>query len=299
MDISAESISGDTGDNRRSCVRFSELHADDHVVLCDRTTRIAARCTDRSAEGFGFCCESKIPWTVGQTILLSREEGSYEVRIAYILDQDGKERIGVQRVRDFATDAQLTSLRSPWGWLRRPQYYKGHNDLWVLGLCVAGLACVAVAALMLHPFSPFQSGKRSAARQSSNADATRLFDAWASNQGNANRSPSADWNGSRNRRRVSSDKLWAEIVSGTREVTWIDVEDLLSLTGDQSQRLLALLNEKLNEVSAKVGTSPTTVADGRAQLASLIESLPDKALSFLDNEQRAKLKSLLVLLSQT
>ena len=67
---------------------------------------------------------------------------------------------------------------------------------------------------------------------------------------------------------------------------------------DQSGKLRALLSEELGEVSSQVGDSQANATDGRARLTALIASLSDQALSFLDNEQRTKLKSLLTDLSR-
>ena len=87
-------------------------------------------------------------------------------------------------------------------------------------------------------------------------------------------------------------------MSGTREISWTDIEDLLTLTQDQSQKLLALLNTKLSQVSSPASDANATVADRRKYLAAMMNALPDQALSFLGDEQRARLKSLLAVMSQ-
>ncbi len=293
MAISPES----TADNRRSCVRFSSLNTDERVMLSDGSKRLEVYCTDRSAEGFGFCCDSTVPWTVGQTVLLSREEGEYEVRIAYILERDGKGRIGVQRVRDVA-DSQSACSRFSWKWLRRHAPDQGKSDLWLIGLCFASLACVAVVAMILRPVTASGDGKRTAARHRVTAHPTQLFSALLGEQFGSSDPAPADWNAFPQRPAKSSGDLWHEIVSGTREVTWTDIETLLGLSKDQSHKLLALLNSRLTEVSSRLGKSQTNVTDSRAHLKALIESLPDQSLAFLNDEQRAKLKTLLTSLSQ-
>ena len=102
----------------------------------------------------------------------------------------------------------------------------------------------------------------------------------------------------RSRPNISSDKLWSEIVSGTRQIDWTDIEEVLNLTKDQSQKLLALLNKKFEEVSSQMSGTSAATSGGQGRLTALLESLPDRALSFLSDQQRAKLKALLVALSR-
>ena len=97
---------------RRDSTRFSVAN-DDWATLSDGVNCMEARCTDRSAEGFGICCEGNVPWSVGQTILLSRAEEACEVQIVRIVDEDGKASMGVRRVRDCVEDFQLRRIASP------------------------------------------------------------------------------------------------------------------------------------------------------------------------------------------
>ena len=166
MDISA---SATADNNRRGCVRLGARAVNEHVVLTDGTKRIDAQCVDLSAEGFGCICETKVPWNVGQRIVLKRDEAAHEVRIAYVLDQDGQVRIGMQRVADVVTEADLKYRYSPWRLIRRPFSFPGQSSLWVLGLCFTCLASAAVVVLILWPKTPTEGNREYGNRATSSS----------------------------------------------------------------------------------------------------------------------------------
>jgi hypothetical protein len=283
---------------RRECTRFSVAN-DDWATLSDGVNCMEARCTDRSAEGFGICCAGNVPWSVGQTILLSRAEEACEVQIVRIVDEDGKASMGVRRVRDCVEDFQLAQYCSPWSqlWWRSPHYLDYKNP-WTLGLCFVSLAGLAVAALAIRSALSRSSDHGDRSETASRTHATQPLRASDVDADAVYRSSSGDEKNPEDLRESSSDERWKEIVLGSREVAWTDIENLLSLNMDQSGKLRALLSEELREVSSQVGDSQATATDGRARLTALIASLSDQALSFLDNEQRTKLKSLLTDLSR-
>ncbi len=294
MDISAEHRSNH---NRRNCVRLEISTADDCVVLTDGRTRVKGTCMDRSAEGFGIHCDSIVPWEVGQNIMLRWHDETYEVRIAYVLKHRNCSRMGVHCVSDLASDRQAGLLMSPWQWIRLP-YYRGQKDAWVVGTSFAVALCLLVAAFAIFGFGMFPG--KIPARASGSVESG--FGPWWNLTG-GDRQPPLQNTSSRpmasgSQLSHASERLWREVVAGTRNVSWGDVETLLDLTEDQSNKLLALLNSKLAVVSSAAHGSQPDMAGSRAQLAAVLESLPDSSLSFLQQEQRRKLRDLLTQLGQ-
>ncbi|MHB8971581.1 MAG: hypothetical protein ACYC3X_18445 [Pirellulaceae bacterium] len=282
---------------RRECTRFSVVN-DDWATLSDGANCMEAQCTDRSAEGFGVCCEGMVPWSVGQTILLNRAEGACEVQIMHLVHRDGKTRMGVRRVRDCVEEFQTAQYGSPWGWFWRSPHHFVYSDPWTLGLCFVSLAGVVVAALVISSTISFGGKHGSRSGTASRTHAPRPLGASGVDANTVNRSSSGDEKNPEVPRESSSDERWNEVVSGNREVAWTDIENLLNLNTDQSGKLRALLSEKLREVSFQGGDVQAAATDGRARLTALNGSLSDQNLSFLDHEQQAKLKSLLTDLSR-
>ena len=206
--------------------------------------------------------------------------------------------MGVRRVRDCVEDFQLAQYCSPRGEFRRYPHDLDFKNLWMLGLCFVSLAGLATAALVIHSVLSSSGDHGDRSETASRTHTPQPLGASDVDADAVYRSSSGDETNPEDPPESSSDERWNEIVSGNREVAWTDIENLLSLNMDQSGKLLALLSEKLREVSSQVGDSQATATDGRAQLAALIESLSDQTLSFLDSEQQAKLKSLLTALSQ-
>ena len=161
------------GDDRCKCVRLIAHSDNDQAVLSDDSRRVKVCCVDRSAEGFGVSYEAKIPWDVGQKLLLYRREGSYEVQVMYVHMQDGKEQIGLQRVGDFVEDPYASELRFLWRWMRRRMFFGASNATQSIGLIFVLLLVAAIVAMVLRPTSPLKNSKSRNFDRASNRNASQ------------------------------------------------------------------------------------------------------------------------------
>ena len=156
MDISQTSTAAE---DRRNCVRFAVWSEASQAILSDGVTHITAVCVDQSSEGFGVCCDTRIPWSVGETVVLNREEGAHRVRIMYVIDKDGKAQLGVRRVGEVIGNPYPTGLRYMWRWLRKGQYFRSPSGWGFICASITGLLCVAVVILFARPTQLLNSGK--------------------------------------------------------------------------------------------------------------------------------------------
>ncbi len=303
MDVPTESLNND---NRRKCVRFSVAGSGNKVVLSDGTASVPAVLTDQSAEGFGVRCRQSIPWPVGQTLMLNNSGHWHEVQLKRIRQVDGEELVGMRRIRDCDDYHGPSAFQLLTGIVRRVLQSVFGGNLQIFGICSGFLLCVVVLWIALSPTAPIKQGGRWLGALFADDSSEKPSSAPITPASSATTLPVPESPApvaapdALAKLRQASDERAKTMLSGKMVITWADVEDVLGLTEKQSEQLLSLLN---GGAAGKlpIGQIDTTkiVIESRENFATFINTLPEKALTFLTEQQLQYLQSLLEQINQS
>ena len=293
MDIPTES---QAVENRRQCVRFNPSNGI-QAVLSDGNSTLRGICTDQSAEGFGILCEQDVPWTVGQTLLLNNAGHWHEVQVMNIRQQDGKEQIGMRRVCDCDDQRGPSMLRTVWRALCSLFGLKFASHLQILGICSGVLLCIVVFVIVLNPPS-LRDGSHWLGGLGADAetDSASLPAARNSVPPPSSTTPPhvSEVTSAAN---AAHDRI-RNVLSGKPEITWADLESVLGLSRDQSNKLLSLLRGESNGGTTDNLDTTKIVIENGEDFAAFVKSLPEQAFSFLSDKQRQDMQAMLEVISQ-
>jgi hypothetical protein len=295
MDIPTES---QAVDNRRQCVRC-DLSNGIEAVLSDGKSTLRGICTDQSAEGFGILCERNVPWSVGQTLLLNNGGHWHEVQVMNLRQQDGKEQVGVRRISDCGDQRGPSMLQIVWQAIRSLFGLKFASNLQILGICSGFLLCIVVFVIVLKPTSSLRDGSHwlgglGAAAETDSAS----LPAAARNSVPPPSSPTPPHVSEVTSAANAAHDRIMNVLSGKPEFTWADLESVLGLSKDQSNKLLSLIRGESNGgTTDKLDTTKIVIENGE-DFAAFVKTLPEQAFSFLSDEQRQDMRAMLDVISQ-
>ncbi len=141
---------------RRTASRLPTLYAD-QVVLRRGKTNLAVQLVDQSATGFQISVEGAPNFTPDEALLLGVNGNWYEVNVTRVERRIGEVRLGLLRVRDIASAADLAKIRPRFRSLFPKLAAASIRSAGLAGVCMAclfGFAIWTGKELITAPFTP-------------------------------------------------------------------------------------------------------------------------------------------------
>ncbi len=290
------------GDNQRKCVRIEVPDGLCVAVLSDGIAQVNAVCVDQSAEGFGLRFSSAVPWDVGQELLLNINDCWYDVRLVRCFEKDACTHVGLMRIRDCGDLGPARSLRL-WAALRHLLKLHFACNVQVLGIVSAFLLCMVILLLALRPTAPLKAsgewlGDLLSGAKTDHSPVAPKQSAPISFSGRELAGGASKKKMARNRvadglNNELSEQRIRTMLSRHKNVAWSEVEAVLGLTKQQSEKLLTLMRADSSEFSIdQIDTTKIVIAN-RQEFANFLETLPDQVFAFLSAEQQRQLQTML------